>query len=501
MKRDTLKSRFLWITGCVAILIYPSLIGLGFGDIFQLGVDEGYELIKGWMVSEGFLLYEQVWNDQPPLHTLLLGALFKGFGPSTVVARVYAALFGGVLMVALIALPTKRGNLFAGMLVLFFWVMSPDAMFLSASVMLEIPAMACGLAAAWLVFVWGGQRHWGWLAAAGVVMGLALLVKLTSALMLPAIGVEIIALAWRGSWRQGLGVVLRRSAIFAGGMIVVLALAVAVIPGMTATLLLSPHFSEATREETAGHSLQWAYLLDYPGMIYPALIGLAAGVVFRAWPAIRFPAVLLATVAVVHTFHHPWWGYYIVHFGIPCAWLAGQGASVLWHELVEGNLKTGCFCRLKKVGYAFLISLMLSLGGVYGMSELSATMNVAFLRNKHTETNPEIASLLQYRDQTRWFYASNPIYAFYARLHVPPELVLLPRKRFWAGQIDWDEVVTILGTYQPEQLLLNAGQIEQPRWRAFVEGKYDIVFNNGRLIHYVARDLLHADTQPKTGAP
>ena len=238
MKRDTLKSRFLWITGCVAILIYPSLIGLGFGDIFQLGVDEGYELIKGWMVSEGFLLYEQVWNDQPPLHTLLLGALFKGFGPSTVVARVYAALFGGVLMVALIALPTKRGNLFAGMLVLFFWVMSPDAMFLSASVMLEIPAMACGLAAAWLVFVWGGQRHWGWLAAAGVVMGLALLVKLTSALMLPAIGVEIIALAWRGSWRQGLGVVLRRSAIFAGGMIVVLAFAVAVIPGMTATLLL-----------------------------------------------------------------------------------------------------------------------------------------------------------------------------------------------------------------------------------------------------------------------
>ena len=80
MKRDTLKSRFLWITGCVAILIYPSLIGLGFGGVFQLGVDEGYELIKGWMVSEGFLLYEQVWNDQPPLHTLLLGALFKGFG-------------------------------------------------------------------------------------------------------------------------------------------------------------------------------------------------------------------------------------------------------------------------------------------------------------------------------------------------------------------------------------------------------------------------------------
>jgi len=43
--------------------------------------------------------------------------------------------------------------------------------------------------------------------------------------------------------------------------------------------------------------------------------------------------------------------------------------------------------------------------------------------------------------------------------------------------------------------------MQQPRWTAFVEGKYDIVFNNGRLIHYVARDLLHADTQPQTGGP
>tara|TARA_B100000745_G_scaffold90383_1_gene56747 strand:- start:155 stop:310 length:156 start_codon:yes stop_codon:yes gene_type:complete len=50
-----------------------------------------------------------------------------------------------------------------------------------------------------------------------------------------------------------LGESLRHGAIFAGGMIVVLALAVAVIPGMNATLLLAPHFSEATREETAGH--------------------------------------------------------------------------------------------------------------------------------------------------------------------------------------------------------------------------------------------------------
>ncbi len=70
---------------------------------------------------------------------------------------------------------------------------------------------------------------------------------------LPVIASRIVTLGWKGGWRHGLGESLRHGAIFAGGMIVVLALAVAVIPGMNATLLLAPHFSEATREETAGH--------------------------------------------------------------------------------------------------------------------------------------------------------------------------------------------------------------------------------------------------------
>ncbi len=64
MEKHAIKLRFHWVTGCVAILIWLLFIGLGFGDIFQLGGDERYELIKGWMVSEGFLLYEQIWNDQ-----------------------------------------------------------------------------------------------------------------------------------------------------------------------------------------------------------------------------------------------------------------------------------------------------------------------------------------------------------------------------------------------------------------------------------------------------
>ncbi len=48
----------------------------------EFGGDEGYELMKGFLVSLGHPLYREVWNDQPPLHTELLTLLFRLFGPS-----------------------------------------------------------------------------------------------------------------------------------------------------------------------------------------------------------------------------------------------------------------------------------------------------------------------------------------------------------------------------------------------------------------------------------
>ena len=36
----------------------------------QIGADEGFELAKATLCLKGFKLYSDVWNDQPPLHTL-----------------------------------------------------------------------------------------------------------------------------------------------------------------------------------------------------------------------------------------------------------------------------------------------------------------------------------------------------------------------------------------------------------------------------------------------
>lgn len=64
---------------------------------FQFGGDEGHELMKALLVSRGHPLYKEVWNDQPPLYTLIVGAFFWLIGPSAFAARIITVGFSALL--------------------------------------------------------------------------------------------------------------------------------------------------------------------------------------------------------------------------------------------------------------------------------------------------------------------------------------------------------------------------------------------------------------------
>ena len=80
-------------------------VALGFGvavcllaplrTALEFGMDDGFELMKGWLVSLGHPLYREVWNDQPPLHTEVLGLVFRLFGPSAYAARLLTLVCAG----------------------------------------------------------------------------------------------------------------------------------------------------------------------------------------------------------------------------------------------------------------------------------------------------------------------------------------------------------------------------------------------------------------------
>ena len=78
----------------ITIVIYLSL---PLGSALEFGGDEGFELMKGYLCAKGYSLYSQIWNDQPPVLTMLLSLLFKSCGPSVLAARCLACGFGLLL--------------------------------------------------------------------------------------------------------------------------------------------------------------------------------------------------------------------------------------------------------------------------------------------------------------------------------------------------------------------------------------------------------------------
>ncbi|MDA1278066.1 MAG: glycosyltransferase family 39 protein, partial [Verrucomicrobia bacterium] len=157
---------------------------------FQFGGDEGYELMKGFLSSQGYPLYQSIWNDQPPLHTAILAALFRWFGPSAFVGRLLAVGFATLLVAVFYQLVRERLGRTAALLAVLVLVSSPSFLQLSVSVMIELPAMALGLGGALALLRYFKQERIFWPIVSGIILGCALQTKLTAAIFFPALLVE-----------------------------------------------------------------------------------------------------------------------------------------------------------------------------------------------------------------------------------------------------------------------------------------------------------------------
>src|SRR5947207_8276105 len=66
----------------------------------QIGADEGFELAKATLCLNGYQLYTEVWNDQPPLHTFLITQVLKHFS-SIAGPRLVTSVFTAILLSAI----------------------------------------------------------------------------------------------------------------------------------------------------------------------------------------------------------------------------------------------------------------------------------------------------------------------------------------------------------------------------------------------------------------
>lgn len=451
-------------------LLLDWVVPLGFGvflclaaplrTALEFGADEGFELMKALLVSQGHPLYQEIWNDQPPLHTEVLALLFRVFGPSAYVGRLLSVAFAMVLVGSLYQIVRHQAGRVGGLVAVLLLVSSSSFLQLSVSVMLELPAMALGMASLWAWSNYAAAKGKPWLILSGALFACALQVKLTAGIVLPALlmvwlvfkrpGNKIATFAEPMFWPRRLETLIGiGSVLLTFGII----LSSFYRPG-TVYAFWGSHFSEGTQEVASQreHAFRPETLLKDPALAISAAAGLALAAFLRRRDFLG-PVVLLMTAFAVHSWHRPYWHYYGLHFAIPMAWLGAVGITewfrVVWRQESVASASAKFRLGAGVFGWSAVVSLVLSSTPERFWWEL------AKVRVVRTASESEIVTLLKnHAAATRWVFTDHRIEAFWARLPIPPELAVIPAKRIWSGQITSEQVLSSLKRHLPELILI-----------------------------------------------
>ncbi len=454
------------------------VVALPLRTALEFGTDEGYELMKAFLVSLGHPLYRAgFWNDQPPLHTELLALLFRLFGPSVFVGRLLAVAFAAALVALLYRLVTERSGRIAACVAVALLISSSFFLQLSVSVMLEVPAMTVALASAWACLQYWNGKGRTWLSVSGIVFGCAMQVKATAAIFLPALALEFLVrrigkarlgieprpfralvlelLIWSGAGMTAFGVV---AILFYG-------------PG-TVAVFWSSHFSAGTQNAVEPLGFRLESLMGDLGLAFPAIAGLAVIQWKRIWKH-RFPLALLLTVWLIHLCHKPYWYYYHLHFAIPLAWLGAVGIvdslRALWQHSPGASLATKMRLGIASVIWSAAVAMAFEFvpqRAWFELRELSASPLAA--------EDPSVTALRRLAAQTHWAVADRVIYPFWAGLPVPPELAVMAKKRIWSHQTDERKITECLENYRPEQILLLSDWEQEFHISAYLHEHYEV---------------------------
>jgi len=473
------------------LLVFSIAIIIPFKSALQFGGDDGMELGKAFQYWGPGEWRESMWNDQPPLYSWILAGAFHLFGPEAWAARLVSAGFLVVLLVSVVNLLPPASGTSARLLAIFIVMAISPVCQLGFSVMQELPCMA--LACASLAWIRKPPLAPGRVFVSGMLFGAAVQIKYVALLLAPA----GFALMWMLTERQENGLKAMWWNLKAGSKWMSLwgaamastVLFVIVLSGrFDWSQLWTTHAKSAQAEEAGRLVFAWREVIA-PWWLWLLLItGTVAVIRNRRWADLAFPWIALITVTAVHSLHRPWWPFYQIHFVIPVALWAGIGWDALWNRDSGNELQSVRDLRLG--GYPLwgaLASVCLALaGGLRGLGDQVKSLASAS-PVEHLSVIPEMR---RYAKETRWIYTRDNIFAFSARLPIPPNLLILSKKRFWSGQIREKDILKLVRQYLPEQLLLAENrELLNPEWRQFVEKDYVELVADGQLVLFVHRRL------------
>ncbi|HWQ83648.1 MAG TPA: glycosyltransferase family 39 protein [Anaerolineales bacterium] len=473
------------------------VIMLGFSpywDMFWIYSDEGFEVMKALLVSRGFSLFSQVWSDQPPLHTELLALIFRINGPGVFAARLLTLCFTCLLIWALVQMVRLAWSNWAALAAAVFLLLLPAFPSLSVAALTGQPALALACVSLLGLFYWHRRPSWFVLVFSGSLMGLSLLTKAFTGILIPIFGGVFLFVEHRTQphprnlWRTLWPALVWGSSI----LLSALGLSLLLVGPENLWQLIQPHVAAA--RSTAYPSNEqlysiWFYLRDAWTILLLAIAGI--GIAFsqrRMWMA--YPAVWMLAAMAVLSIYRPIWSHHQLLVTIPAAMLAGGAAAegVRW---LAGQLKGGSILHRESILYGStlvlaLITLAVRWPDVVSQFEVPGDMSA---EPRSAYEDRVMRRINEYAPQTRWMVTDLPMYAFRAGLLTPPNLAVISWKRLAARDLTEAEILETIQELEPEQILFGRFRFDQVE-DYIQEDYFPVLEREDQLKLYIRKDLL-----------
>ena len=494
----------------LSICLVVGVLGFAFltlplGTGMEFSGDERFELAKGFAYIFPGRISPDFWNDQPALYSALLGFLFRTVSPSLLLARCVALGMTVLLAWSIWMIAAERAGRVAAWFALSFLLISPEILTIVLPVLAEVPAFALALSAMVAVDRWRRRPSWICLLTSAALFACGLHVKLTSAIVLPWLLIELCTPPigpgmplLHGRFTSLLEGFVRRCLItpfvWTTALLGVFQILSLIPPGVNWNLLWTSHSDAGQVQEFRTLDVfrfsPEAFFGQQIETVCLAVVGFYVQFWHRRWRSLVFPAGLLLTALSVHALHRPWWWYYSIHFAIPLAILAGMGTAAVIRAMpgraFQGSLQAK---RLRQVAVSTGLAAMIAWVVSAGTERVS--YQVRWLRDaERVKSCTVLNHIRRFAPYTRWFYSLDCQYSFYGRVTMPPELTIIPTKRVLTGDLDFRRILQYVRRYQPEQLLLTTPQELCPEWIHYVNQSYIKVYEDQRRRLYVLRSTV-----------
>ena len=484
-------NRHSWVVHALVastlLIVILHLIG-PWWSVYQFDLDEGLCLIKSILVSEGWILYQDIWNDQPPFLTFIQAAIFWIFTPDVILGRAIILFFSMLAIISLFRIVFLQAGIIAAWLGVLLLISGYLFLRLSVSSMIGLPSIALIITSMSIAIQIKSCRDYKNLIFSGVLASLSLATKLF--VMPMVLGVAFIIFI-NISRPNMIFVALYVSIIWLTLVFVVLVGIFLPFGESVIHQLFDSHSSARASgiyRHLGGFFHLWTLMKQHPQYLFFGLTGLFITLFdkknryFLIGPLAWFLGNFLALAL-----HQPIWYHHLLLLHIPCAWLAGLGAGSvinLWKNFERNR------CRSKIPILALCIFGLITAGY---FSTLSITHQLTKLSRDFSKLPSKydlmaVAALSKYKNKTTWVLTDYPMDTVRAGLLSIPPTAVYPAKRVTSKNITQKLLIKYIKEYRPEQISYRRFFMGK-KVKSYLDKHYLRLETNPEQMHYILREF------------